>query len=150
MPSNRRCGILFPPVPQKPGTRWVRGLVCSLASGSVTSTAFSGQVPSQEPPKFNPNQPYLKPEGDRLPTPINQIRMRDRKIKRDFDAINLQRRKLIAEDSAKLLTLAIALKVRVDGNADRKPSENELRKVDGIEKLAHNVKKAMELTVAPD
>jgi len=40
--------------------------------------------------------------------------MRDGKIKRNFDAINLQRRKLIAEDSGKLLTLAIALKAEVE------------------------------------
>jgi hypothetical protein len=76
------------------------------------------------------------------------MRMRELKVaKQNFDAINLRRKKQIAEDSENLVTLAMALKAEVDHTTNSELSANALRKADGIEKLAHNVKEKMQLTV---
>jgi hypothetical protein len=151
MPSNRRCGGAGPPSLQSAKTRWVRGLLCATAIAVTFGAANPGQVPGQQPPSLNPDRPYLMPEANRLPDVNDQMRMREKKAKQqNFDAINLQRRKQIAEDSEKLITLAIALKAEVDGSTDKKPTANEVRKAEGIEKLAHEVKQTMELTVNPN
>jgi hypothetical protein len=91
------------------------------------------------------------PEANRPPDMNDQMRMREQKTRQvNFDAINLRRKNKIAADSAMLLTLAIALKAEVDNSPNQKPSATELRKAEGIEKLAHNVKEAMQLTIGPN
>ena len=74
--------------------------------------------------------------------------MREQKLRQqNFDAVNLIRKKQIADDSSKLLTLAIELKAEVGDPSDGTVSSDSVRKADGIEKLAHNVKHKMELDV---
>lgn len=111
--------------------------------------AFTGAVNAgQQDSRSNPNKPYLVPEANRLPTSNDQMRMRDQKIrKQNFDAANIERKKQIADDSSKLLSLAIALKAELDNETGRTLSVHELRKADEIERLARNVKAKMELTV---
>jgi len=67
--------------------------------------------------------------------------------KRNFDAANAERRKQIADDSAKLLKLATDLKAEVDKTSKDTLSLNVIRKADEIERLAHSVKEKMKLTV---
>jgi hypothetical protein len=79
----------------------------------------------------------------------NQINGQDAKDK-DFEAANAARKKQIADDSAKLLKLATDLKTEVDKTSKDTLSLNVIRKADEIEKLAHDVKERMKLTVGPD
>jgi hypothetical protein len=64
----------------------------------------------------------------------------------NFDAANAERRKQIADDSAKLLKMATDLKAEVDKTTKDTLSLNVIRKADEIEKLAHAVKEKMKLT----
>jgi hypothetical protein len=72
--------------------------------------------------------------------------MRDRQAKQQsFDAANAERKKQLADESAKLLTLAMDLKAEVDKTNKDTLSLNVIRKADEIERLAHNVKEKMRL-----
>ena len=89
------------------------------------------------------------------PTPINQapdanpqMKMHDQEAKElTYAQANAERRKQIAEDSAKLLKLANDLKAEVDKTTKDTLSLNVIRKADEIEHLAHSVKEKMRLTV---
>jgi hypothetical protein len=63
------------------------------------------------------------------------------------DAQSAERKKQLSNDSAQLLTMAMALKAEVDKTNKDMLSLNVIRKADAIEKLAHNVKEKMKLTV---
>jgi len=65
----------------------------------------------------------------------------------NYAAANAERKKQIAEDSAKLLKLATDLKAEVDKTSKDTLSLNVIRKADEIERLAHSVKEKMKLTV---
>ena len=127
---------------------WLRGIACVAAMTVLTGTARPGQFPGTQPPSPNPDKPWLAPEANRLPGTNDQMRMREQKLKQqNFDAVNSIRKKQIADDSSKLLTLAIALKAEVGDLGNGTVSPDSVRKADGIEKLAHNVKHKMELDV---
>jgi hypothetical protein len=89
-------------------------------------------------------------DANRLPDANDQMRLRDQQAKQqDFASANAERKRQIAEDSAKLLKLATDLKAEVDKTSKDTLSLNVIRKADEIEKLAHNVKEKMKLTVGP-
>jgi hypothetical protein len=76
------------------------------------------------------------------------MEMREQQAKKqNFAAANAERRKQIADDTAKLLKLADDLKAEVDKTSKDTLSLNIIRKADEIERLAHNVKEKMKLTV---
>ncbi len=103
------------------------------------------------PPKTGP----LRTDLVDMATPINQapdsntqMQMRDQQSKQqNFAAANAERKKQIAEDSARLLKLANDLKAEVDKTSKDTLSLTVIRKADEIEKLAHAVKEKMKLTV---
>ena len=64
-----------------------------------------------------------------------------------YDQANAARKKELSDESAQLLTLAMALKAEVDKTNKDMLSLNVIRKADEIEKLAHNVKEKMKVTV---
>jgi hypothetical protein len=66
-----------------------------------------------------------------------------------YEEANAQRKKQLADDSAKLLKLATDLKTEVDKTDKDTLSLTVIRKADEIEKLAHDVKERMKLTVGP-
>jgi hypothetical protein len=76
----------------------------------------------------------------------NDINNKDAKDK-DYEAANAERKKQIADDSEKLLKLATDLKSEVDKTSKDTLSINVIRKADAIEKLAHDVKEKMKLSV---
>jgi nitric oxide reductase activation protein len=79
-----------------------------------------------------------------------QMGMQEEKAKQqNFEAANTERKKQIADDSAKLLKLATDLKAEVDKTNKDTLSLNVIRKADEIEKLAHSVKEKMKLTMGP-
>jgi hypothetical protein len=92
--------------------------------------------------------PPIQPQNNRVPDANDQMRMHEQQTqKQDFAAANAERRKQIADDSAKLLKLATDLKTEVDKTTKDTLSLGVIRKADEIEKLAHNVKEKMKLTV---
>jgi hypothetical protein len=76
------------------------------------------------------------------------MKMRQHQEKQqNFDQANAARKKELSDESAQLLTLAMALKAEVDKTNKDMLSLNVIRKADEIEKLAHNVKEKMKVTV---
>jgi hypothetical protein len=109
---------------------------------------LTGAAPGQQPSGGDMGKPYLLPEANRLPDANDQMKLRDKEAKQqNFDAANAERKKQLSDDSIKLLTLAMALKAEVDKTNKDMLSLNVIRKADEIEKLAHNVKEKMKLTV---
>jgi len=94
--------------------------------------------------------PHLPPELNRFPdsNQANDINSQQTQ-KKDFEAANTERKKQIADDSEKLLKLATDLKTEVDKTSKDTLSLNVIRKADAIEKLAHDVKEKMKLSVGP-
>jgi hypothetical protein len=86
---------------------------------------------------------------NQAPDPNTQMLMHSQQSnRRNYAAANAERRKQIAEDSARLLKLATDLKAEVDKTTKDTLSLNVIRKADDIENLAHSVKEKMKLTVA--
>jgi hypothetical protein len=119
-------------------------LLCLLAMSALAGAA----PPGLQAPTNNSDRPYLIPEANRLPDANDQMKMREQKAKQqNFEAANAERRKQIAEDSAQLLKLATDLKAEVDKTTKDMLSLTVIRKADEIERLAHNMKEKMKLTV---
>ena len=68
-------------------------------------------------------------------------------VRINIDAYNRMREKEIADKSRKLLLLAIALKSDLDQDPSSEPSANARSKAIQIEKLAHDVKENMKLSI---
>jgi hypothetical protein len=85
---------------------------------------------------------------DQPPDAITQMKMQDRQAKQqNYSQANIERKKQIAEDTAKLLKLAADLNAEVDKTNKDTLSMTVIRKADEIERLAHSVKEKMKLTV---
>lgn len=118
--------------------------------GLIALLACSVQrLHSQSASQLDPNRPYLVPEANRLPDANDQMKLHEQQTrKQSFEAANVERKKQIADDSTRLLKLATDLKAEVDKTNKDTLSLSVIRKADEIEKLAHNVKEKMKLTVA--
>ena len=128
------------------GSRRLLGRI--IGCMAVMAVASGTPMPARQAPTPDPNRPYLLPQANRLPDVNQQMEMRDQQAKQQSYAVaNAERKKQIAEDSAKLLKLAADLKVEVDKTDKDALSLNVIRKADEIERLAHNVKEKMKLTV---
>lgn len=129
----------------QPGRQRRRGVFACL----VAMAAFAAAAPpGQQAPSGNIDKPYLLPEANRLPDVNDQMKMREQQAKQqNYAAANAERRKQIADDSARLLKLATDLKVEVDKTTKDMLSLTVIRKADEIERLAHNMKEKMKLTV---
>jgi len=90
----------------------------------------------------------ILPEANRPPDANDQLRMRDQLTrKRSYEAANLERKRQIDEDSAKLLKLALHLKAEMERSTGNELSAVTIIEAEEIERLAHNVKEKMKLTV---
>jgi len=102
---------------------------------------------AQQAPPGSPDRPYLIPEANRVPDKNDQMQMQVQAGKRaNYEAANLERKKQIADDAARLLELATELKKEVDKTDKDTLSVNVIRKAESIEKLAKGVKEKMKLT----
>jgi hypothetical protein len=131
---------------RRPASKWrsQRALwaitICSLIALTV-------MVQSQQQTP-NMSKPILLPEANRPPDANAQMEMREQQGKKqNIDAANLERKKQISDDSAKLLKLAGDLKAEVDKTSKDTLSLGVIRKADEIERLAHSVKEKMKLTM---
>jgi cytochrome c biogenesis protein ResB len=124
---------------------WGRILACFAALTAIAGVAGPGQnrVPGMPVGDVIPN-----PEPIRFPDAVQQMQMNEQQAKQQsFEAANAERKKQIADDSAKLLKLATELKTEVDKTTKDTLSLGVIRKADEIEKLAHGVKEKMKLSI---
>ena len=123
---------------------WGRAAICLVAVGVFALAARPIQQGTAPPDKGSIYSPYLTTPPDAN----EQMRMREQAQKQqDFTAINAQRKKQIADDSAMLLKLATDLKDEVDKTNKDTLSITVIRKADAVEKLAHSLKEKMKLSV---
>jgi|HubBroStandDraft_1064217.scaffolds.fasta_scaffold576618_1 hypothetical protein len=126
-----------------PRLSYCAGIILILA---LTGMAQNPTVPGGELRMDRMNQ--VTPINQ-APDPNTQMLMHDQQSKQqNFAAANKERRKQIADDSARLVKLATDLKDEVYKATKDTLSLNVIRKADDIEKLAHSVKEKMKLTVA--
>jgi hypothetical protein len=132
---------------------WI--LACVVGLAVFASAALPAQQPPSgtSPPQRGPDQAgpgEIYPPIETTPPDKNaQIRMQESNAnarQADYSTANAERKKQIADDSAKLLKLATDLKAEVDKTSKDTLSLNVIRKADEIERLAHSVKEKMKLT----
>ena len=112
------------------------GLV-AVAMMPVTGKALLQQSPRNVPEFLN-----------RLPDVNDQERMRQQQgSQQNIQAVNADRKRQVAEGSAKLLRLATDLKAEVDKSGKDTLSLKAIRKADAIEKLARSIREKMTLTI---
>ncbi len=125
-------------LPRKTG-KWL-GAFLALTIVAVMSTGAGGMIQN--------TYPHIPPELNRVPdsNQANDINGQQTKNK-SFEAVNAARKKQISEETVKLLKLATDLKAEVDKTNQDTLSVGVIRKADEIEKLAHDIKDKMKLTV---
>ena len=115
--------------------RILSGLVALAMAGSLLT--LGSQQSSIHPPAIT-----TPPDAN------SQMQMRETQSKRqNFDTVNTERKRQLADDALKLLKLATELKDEVDRTGEETLSVDEIRKAELIEKLANGVKEKMKLTV---
>ena len=125
------------------GGKWTFGLILLVAAAVWTGTAQESQ---QQPHAGNspPSQETaVHPSADASgqgATPQKASR------KEKAEAADAARKQQLADDSARLLALAIALKAEVDKTSKDTLSLTVIRKADEIEKLAHTVRATIKQT----
>jgi hypothetical protein len=128
---------------RRPPARLLKtGFLVALAT--VVLALVAGVTPLQS------GGQYLKlpPSITRAPDANQQNDINQQKTQQqNFEAINAERKKQIGDDSARLLKLAVDLKTEVDKTTKDTLSISVIRKADAIEKLAHDVKEKMKLSV---
>lgn len=119
---------------------WEAIFACLLAVAALPGAAQNQQL--------DPDRSIHDPALTTPPDANAQMQMREQQTKeKNFAAANAERKKQIADDSARLLKLANDLKAEVDKTNQDTLSLTVIRKADQIEKLAHAVKEKMKLTV---
>ena len=106
---------------------------------------------AQDPPPGAILRPWEPPDAVSIPDRNDQMRMQQEQQERkktNYAAANLERKKQIAADTAKLVELANELKEEVDKTDKDTLSISVIRKAEMIEKLAKGVKEKMKLTAA--
>jgi hypothetical protein len=134
---------------------WIFACLVALAAVACSArcTAQSATPPVNLPPRGEdaPGPGEMYPPVETAPPDKNaQLRMHEENMnikQMDYTAANAERKKQIAEDSAKLLKLATDLKAEVEKTNKDTLSLTVIRKADEIERLAHAVKEKMKLTV---
>jgi hypothetical protein len=120
------------------------GIAVLAAWAVLVLTPIAGEGLSESGMQF----PKLPPEINHIPDANEQMKMNERQTQtKNMEAVNAERKRQLADESAKLLKLATDLKVEVDKTSKDTLSINVIRKADEIEKLAHDVKEKMKLTI---
>ena len=120
-------------------------MACLAAMTFLTCAA----LPGQQAPSPDADKPHLTPKSNNLADADKGMQMGEQQPGKQNEAAPADRKKQIAEDSAKLLKLATALKTEVDKTTLDTLSLTVIRKADEIEKLAHSIREKMKTTVGP-
>lgn len=125
--------------------RWALAGVMALllCAGSIVVRSVQ-----QGPPPQYIEKSYPPSAANRLPDKNTQQQLRaDSTRKKSFDAANVLRKRQIDNDSVALLNLTTELKSTIDRSDNDTPSADVIRKIELIEKLAHDIKEKMKLTM---
>lgn len=126
--------------------RWITVCACVFALAATLGT--TGKLSTQTPSP-NRGRPLISPTANPVPDANEQMKMQEQQNRnKNFEAVNLERKRQISDDSLRLLKLAIDLKTEVDKTSKDTLSLGIIRKADEIERLAHGVKEKMKLTMA--
>jgi hypothetical protein len=122
---------------------WCAAVLAVLAAMPAVAqqTPQNGQQPNSGQQAGQPSADRAWTSSPPLAIPVPQS------DGRKVEAADAERRRQIAEDSAKLLKLATDLKAEVDKTSKDTLSLTVIRKADEIERLARGVKEKMKLTV---
>ena len=138
-----------PTYEQRQNTPATRNLVlvtgCALLCGSF-AIALDGQQGASNP---LPNRPIVIPNRTLSPDEMKELTDKNTQ-RRNFEAVNEARKRLIDDETSKLLILARDLKAKTAALGSNPPSPVMVREAAVIEFLANDVKQKMKLTVSPD
>lgn len=141
-----------PQVHQSGGVRYrpmaLRSLTVALGL-LAASTVFAL---AQDAPPGAVLRPWEPPDAVSIPDKNDQMRMHEQQQQKkqiNYAAANLERKRQIAADTAKLLELANDLKQEVDKTDKDTMSLDVIKKAETIEKLAKSVKEKMKQTSGP-
>lgn len=135
---------------------WACGLASLAGVVLLTGAAQSGQQqPSATPDKpsvtsdaSQPPDASQQPQANQPPDADDQAKPPEKQAApQAAPTPGAEHKRQISDDSAKLLTLAMALKAEVDKTNKDTLSLDVIRKADEIEKLAHNVRDKMKVSV---
>lgn len=119
------------------------GLACAAMPAAFSQSSVQAQV--QQPP---PRHTVLDPAVNRPPDANKIMLMREQQAKKKkFDAANIERKRQLDEDTALLVRLAGELKSEAGSSAPDVAGPELLRRLEEIERLAHNVQQKMKLTM---
>jgi hypothetical protein len=123
-----------------------RTLACLAAIAAFACATGAGQQTRDS--GLPQGLPIPNTQPDRLPDANQQMKMRDQQTrKQNFEVVNSERKKILTDESALLLKLATDLKTEVDKADKDTLSLAVIRKAELVEKLAHDVKEKMKLTL---
>jgi type IV secretory pathway VirB10-like protein len=136
---------------------WACGLALLACIVLVSGAAQSGQQQQQQP-SATPDKPSVTSEASQPPDADDEAKPDEPKpdeakppepqpAPQAAPTPGAEHKRQISDDSAKLLTLAMALKAEVDKTNKDMLSLDVIRKADEIEKLAHNVRDKMKVSV---
>jgi len=138
-----------PQVKESKGCRYGRKALRNLTAALGLLAATTLLAVAQDAPPGAILRPWEPPDAVSIPDKNDQMRMHEQQQQQkqtNFAAANLERKKQIAADTAKLVELANELKAEVDKTDKDTLSLNVVRKAETIEKLAKSVKEKMKLT----
>ena len=121
----------------------------ALLTLGLCTLIFGPAIIAQQQGPRCPTCPIVIPARPMDGKDLNDMRqMNDRK--RDFEAANAARKRLIDDEALRLLILARDLKQKTDNLGGQPPSRTMEKEAAMIEFLANDVKEKMKLTVSPD
>src|SRR3569833_1516608 len=133
--------------------RWSRrrrvSSLCIIAASTCLVAFAMHSRAIQDPPPGAILRPWEPVDAVRIPNKNDQMQMQEqqqRQKKTNYEIANLERKKQISEDAAKLVELATDLKNEVDKSDKDQLSIGVIRKAEMIERLAKGVKEKMKLT----
>jgi hypothetical protein len=122
------------------------GIFASSLTMLVHGQAGQGAPQMEAQPKQSPDA--VDPSANR-PLDANQLmRLKEQQAKRkSYDAANAERKRQLTEDSAQLLKLTGELRNEIANISSDADGVTLMRKIEEIERIAHNVQQKMKLTV---
>jgi hypothetical protein len=139
--SNPRYGL---------ARKAVRNLGAPLVAGcfALASVPVFGGSPQQGAAQVPP-RPIVIPNRTLDSHELNDLEQRNAK-RRNLDAANAERKRVIDDETNKLLILARDLKAKTDSLGNGALTPTMVREAEVIELLANDVKEKMKLTVTAD
>lgn len=115
------------------------GMIVFLGA-ALLSGRSEGALPAIAPRPVSPALAGIVPHLQ------SQVMVAGRHLAFNVDGFNIQRKRDIARQTRKLLSLAMALKTELEQSPGSSPSPGEMKKVRQIEKLARKVKQTMSMS----